>query len=277
VDFEGALVSKILVAIAAVAALIGVEAAAPALAADMPVKAPSPAPDYSWTGFYFGGNGGVSLDSASTVTITDPHGTFPFAPLSFGARSQTSAMGGVHAGYNYQLDSTWILGIEADWSWTGLKLKGNVSPISSITGGPLPPSNAFGEIDIRGIGSVRGRVGYAAAPNWLVYGTAGWAYARINSQGGWTFTGFTPAVVSVGTLSKTASGWVVGAGTEYHLPESAWIIGAEYLYYAIDPSISFNAVINQSIVSCAAGSACNPVSFGSFDVHEVRARLSYKF
>ncbi len=261
---------RILIVIAAVAALLG-----PASAAA--IKAPSPASDFSWTGFYFGGSGGVSWDGPSNVTITDPHGTFPFAPINVGARSPTSAMGGVHAGYNFQLDPTWILGIEADWSWTGLKLRGNVSPINSITAGPLPPSNAFGEIDIRGIGSVRGRVGYAAAPNWLIYGTAGWAYASIGSQGGWTFTGFAPAVVSVGTLSKTAFGWAVGAGTEYHLPGNNWIVGAEYLYYAIDPSISFNAVINQSVVTCAAGSACNPVSFGNFNVQEFRARLSYKF
>ncbi len=36
-------------------------AAAPALAADMAVKAPPPAPlpvIYNWSGFYFGGNGG---------------------------------------------------------------------------------------------------------------------------------------------------------------------------------------------------------------------------
>jgi outer membrane immunogenic protein len=264
-----------LVILVATAALIA--AAAPASAADMAVKAPSPAPNFSWTGFYFGGNGGVSWDSASTVTITDPHGVFPFAPINFGARSPARAMGGVHAGYNYQLDPTWVLGIEADWSWTALKLKGNVSPISSIISGPLPPSNAFGEIDIRSIGSVRGRIGYAAAPDWLIYGTGGWAYASIGSQGGFTFTGFAPAVVSAGALSKTASGWVVGAGTEYHLPGSGWIIGAEYLYYAFDPSISFNAVINQHIVSCTAGSACNPVSFGSFNVQEFRARLSYKF
>ena len=42
-------------------------AAAPALAADLPVKAPpmAPAPVWNWTGFYIGVNGGYSWGRSS--------------------------------------------------------------------------------------------------------------------------------------------------------------------------------------------------------------------
>ena len=60
-------------------------ARAPALAADMPVKAPPPAPVNSWTGFYVGGNVGGSwgnsptdiAGSATTVALPGVGGGFP--------------------------------------------------------------------------------------------------------------------------------------------------------------------------------------------------------
>jgi opacity protein-like surface antigen len=51
---SGDVMKKLLLASAALAALI----AGPAVAADMPVKVYKPAPVYSWTGCYIGGNGG---------------------------------------------------------------------------------------------------------------------------------------------------------------------------------------------------------------------------
>ena len=66
--------------------------ATPAFAADMAVKAPppAPAPVYSWTGFYLGGNIGASFGRAKTdfnvapvsVTLTPPGGA-PFSVPGF--------------------------------------------------------------------------------------------------------------------------------------------------------------------------------------------------
>jgi outer membrane immunogenic protein len=60
---------KLAIAIAAIA-LIGT----PAFAADMPLKAPppAPAPVYNWTGFYVGGNVGYSWGKADTDFSADP-------------------------------------------------------------------------------------------------------------------------------------------------------------------------------------------------------------
>src|SRR5208282_6545076 len=109
---------RLLIAGAALAALIGT----PALAADMaaPVyNAPPPAaPVWSWTGFYLGANAGGAWANHSTFTMSDPLGSFPFAPFSFATNSSSSAIGGVHGGYNYQVGPEWFAAYEADFSWT---------------------------------------------------------------------------------------------------------------------------------------------------------------
>jgi opacity protein-like surface antigen len=52
-----------------VAGLLALVAGGPAIAADIPVKAPirAPAASYSWTGFYFGGNVGYSWGSSRAM------------------------------------------------------------------------------------------------------------------------------------------------------------------------------------------------------------------
>ena len=55
---------------------IGLGLAPAALAADMPLKAPpmiAPAPAWSWTGFYIGGNVGYTVEQNTFVTnFTQP-------------------------------------------------------------------------------------------------------------------------------------------------------------------------------------------------------------
>jgi outer membrane immunogenic protein len=252
---------------------------ASALAADMAVKAPPPAPvaaTFSWTGFYLGGNAGAAWISDSQFLMTDPHGAFPFSPLSLSDHFSAAAMGGFHAGYNYQFAPAWVAGVEADWSWTGLKSSANSGTIAGVAG-----SNAFSSTNVNDIGSVRGRLGYAGIPNWLLYGTGGWAYAQVHDSGGWTCNALCPIPdTAAAHISKSATGWVAGAGAEYHLPPAgsgSWIVGVEYLYYGLNASASGFAVNAVGVGGCLAGSACNPVTFGNFSVQEVRARLSYKF
>jgi len=269
---------KLLIAGIATAAFYG----APALAADLPVKAPAPAyvapaPIFNWSGFYFGGNVGAGWASNSSFTMTDPLGSFAFNPLALSAKSQSSFLGGIQAGYNWQASPNWVVGLEADWSWTGLKLKAN-SPITNAGGIFIPTSNAFTETDVNGIGSIRGRIGYTT-PTWMLYATGGWAYTDLKDSGGWTCNlGLCSNTFnSLANFTKNASGWVVGAGTEMRSPGSPWIFGVEYLFYDLNASASGITVLNPGAGGCAAGSPCNPVTFGNFNVQEVRVRLSYKF
>ena len=101
----------------------------PAMAADMPVRAPSvyraPAPAWSWTGFYVGGEVGAKwLDDRWTATsLFDGGGPLTGSPaLPIDASSPrhydiTGARVGGYVGYNWQFDSKWVAGIEADAAW----------------------------------------------------------------------------------------------------------------------------------------------------------------
>ncbi len=96
--------------------------AAPALAADMAVKAPPPpaVAYYDWTGFYLGANAGYSIgrdpntvSAISGITVVDNE-KFGLSPAGW--------LAGGQLGYNWQIHNL-VLGVEADWQWTNQKTR----------------------------------------------------------------------------------------------------------------------------------------------------------
>ena len=134
-------------AIVAVTAFVG----APALGADMLLKAPAaaPPPAFSWTGFYLGGfAGGAGTRSVSNPDATNPGTVGPFPPgtpvtgCNFGAGPgltpgcfasyglKRSFIGGGTAGYNWEFGKL-VTGIEG--SMDICTSKGPVScPLSAV-------------------------------------------------------------------------------------------------------------------------------------------------
>src|SRR2546430_10476629 len=75
----------------------------PAMAADLPFKAPYLRPAFDWSGFYIGGHTGYSRGSASAV-LSDP------LAVSTNGSVFSGVSGGVQGGYNVQLPSGLVLG-----------------------------------------------------------------------------------------------------------------------------------------------------------------------
>ena len=139
------------------AALIGL-AAAPAIAADIPMKAPVAAPVVApvmnWTGFYIGLNGGGTWGKAQithSTLVPAPALAFPIdaAALTTATSPDLKLDGwtfGGHFGYNWQFSQNWLVGLEADISY--FRLRGNSSGTfpfpSTLPGGALgPPTLTF--------------------------------------------------------------------------------------------------------------------------------------
>ena len=244
-------------------------------AADLPRKAPAaappPAPVYTWTGCYIGGNVGAAWsrqtgDFAAVPAVIQLPGTI--------AQNDSNGIGGVHLGCNYQFDPRFVVGVEGDWSWTGLN--GSGSAPNFFAGPPAfvePTGGINMSSDTKWMASLRARLGWVVMPQTMIYATGGAAWAKTD------YTGFDAATTNNGfttvSFSNTKSGWVVGGGAEYMLTPN-WLVRAEYLYYQFSGA---NALGNNA----TPGFNNSPTGlFATFNwndlrVNEVRAGISYKF
>jgi len=245
--------------IAAAAGLL-VASMTTAMAADMrmPVKAPPVVdPPFSWTGFYIGGNVGYSWgrarnDQTDTTTTTSTTrlfrgttppaneiigpsifneitGTFPLTTTTAattGTSSRhdiTGIVGGAQAGYNWQVDRFWVVGLEADLQGSGER--GSVT-VCTVTGCPAGSTIGTADVRLRWFGTARARVGILPIDKLMLYGTGGLAYGQLDVD---YLSGINGgSVAALGTRS-TRVGYTVGAGVEGAI-DRHWSVKGEYLY-----------------------------------------------
>jgi outer membrane immunogenic protein len=202
---------KIMYASLAIAAL----AASPALAADMraPVmKAPPiPAPIYTWTGCYIGGNVGWAR---TETRVTDLDG------FDEGRHTADGIVGGGQVGCDYQFASNWVLGAQGIFDAAG------------FSGNHVGPEDETFHSRTRWFATLTGRLGFLATPNLLLYGKAGWGWVEQRLS------------VTIGPDTFTAdnsnfNGPDVGAGFEYLLTPN-WSLWAEWDHiFARDKNVNF--------------------------------------
>ena len=173
----------------------------PALAADLPVKAPAyvaPAPINNWTGFYIGIEGGGTWGKST-------HDFLPFG--THGSFDVSGGLVGGTIGYNYQLGQ-FLAGIEGDLSWASSNGSTAGSPIL-CTGGPCTTKLTW-------LSTARGRIGYVAGA-WLAYVTGGAAFGNVKT------------CENVTCNNSTSTGWTFGGGLEAMFAPH-WSAKIEYLY-----------------------------------------------
>src|SRR5262249_24849304 len=134
----------------------------------------------------------------------------------------------VQAGYNWQLASRWLIGVEGDFSWTRVNGSQTYSPIPpGPTTFATPPSFVTMSREVKWLASLRGRLGFTWDPG-LIYGTGGMAFSQANYLGQDSRAGGLD--IDTASFRKTSIGWVAGGGVEYALAAN-WSIRGEYLYY----------------------------------------------
>ncbi len=211
---------KIVLVSAAAAALV----AAPAMAADLPVKAPayrSPVVvPYNWTGCFIGGNVGYGWGRNQVNDFITAPG------FDVGSNTGTGVVGGGQIGCDYQT-ATWVFGVQGMFDGSGVK--GSLRP----NGAGLPtnsPNNPVGftaneilEFKTEWLATLTGRIGYLVQPQALVYVKGGAAWAHNSFSDG----DLNLALPYFGEVSATRSGWTIGGGFEYSFLRN-WSLFVEY-------------------------------------------------
>jgi outer membrane immunogenic protein len=233
------------------AASIGAVACAmitgPVLAADLPVSGPStviPVPVFTWSGFYIGFHGGWGFGDAG----------FRNSIADIGDHTMDGGLAGGHIGYNWQMGYSWLVGIEASGTWSGVK---------KTVFGPLDPLRFPGTQDdrwtteVKWFATVTPRVGFTVS-NWMWYLKGGVAFAGIDHRLE------SPTAAASFDTSDTGVGWTIGFGGELLLA-SNWVFGIEGNRYDFGTLHADSGIAN----------------FPDHDLHvtmwSVLGRVSYKF
>jgi outer membrane immunogenic protein len=214
---------KLVLALTAVAALTG-SASAADLGARPYAKAPAPvAPAYNWTGFYIFGGGGGGLWDANTSVV----GTGTGAPLVGINQKQGGDgwFGTVGAGYDWQVNGSWVVGIFGDGQFGSLKGTIQDQGAGSLIGG------IAGQEKLQDTWAAGVRLGYLVAPNVYSYVNGGYTGSR------WSGTTLLSTVSGLPSGTHTNSfdrnGVFFGGGVEnslniFGIAAPGWFMKTEY-------------------------------------------------
>jgi outer membrane immunogenic protein len=245
-------------------------------AADLPapMAAVEPMPvvaAYSWTGFYLGAHAGYGWGDRDFDADELPFGLdeddfnddFPFE------YDLDGFLAGAQVGFNWQWN--WLLlGAEADASWTHADQEISYD----LDFGPFDDGDVddlSADADLQWLASIRARAGFAV-DRFLVYGTAGWAFAEVDldvsltDDGG--ACGFAGGCNSDGG-SESYNGLVLGVGLEAMITQHI-TARIEYLHYDLGSEDVEYDLIGGGGVDDTFGEA-------DLNLNVVRAGVNWKF
>lgn len=273
---------------AAISTILTVCLGGTAIAADVTSQ---PLDAVSWTGFYGGLNLGLGFArSGFDYSAMDPSSelllfVYGGKPPPGDVFSQ-GLLGGAQIGFNWEVGSGLVLGLEADYAMSGVEGTANGS---TEIGSPEWPVTATVTEKLEGFGTVRGRVGFLASDNLMIYGTGGLAFGRVAQYADYTMTGdgavgtvtdpvpfvcFPDEKCFQGSKDAWKVGWTAGAGLEYAVAQH-WSIGGEYLYASL-PSGNVEEKANKPFPTLPCCSSFK-AEFDDTTVQVVRVKLNYRF
>jgi outer membrane immunogenic protein len=212
-----------------------------AFAADMPMpyKAAAPAPTFTWTGCYVGGNGGGGR-------AKDEWQPFSGTPLDTVRASGWFA--GAQAGCDYQV-SAFVFGIETQFDWADMQ---GIADIAS--GGGSSINELSSKLDR--FATATGRIGYAFE-HVLLYVKGGAVFAHYNHGFAQEATGFPLTTLFAG--GQNVTGFVLGGGFEVAVLRNV-SFKAEYNY------MDFGT--NTPRLDCVGTLGCSVATGLPFEIHQ---------
>jgi outer membrane immunogenic protein len=253
-------------------AILGALVAGNAMAADMAVKTPylkaPPPPAVSWTGCYLDAGGGYSMwnqdHSLTNTGFTPPTGV----TTTDGGRGW---LGRVGAGCDYQISSSFVLGVFGDYDFMSLKGSNTPSEVFGFGGGTGTTPITGNETETNAW-YVGGRLGYLINPSFLTYVDGGYTQTRFTLGG--EFSTLTGAPIAFGFPNYTDSGWFLGSGFEYAVSGLLPIPG---LFLKTEYRFSQYSTKNIAEVGFATGAPTGNVEATKPYVQTVTTALVWRF
>lgn len=190
-----------------------------------PTFAPPPPPEFSWTGFYVGvdGGGGWGHTSSYESGFSFVGFTPVVPPIPATSHSLGGGFGGITGGYNWQT-GPFVLGFED--SFNGSFINGDSLCNPAFVGAAFGATSGTCNDRLEYFGTLTGRLGYTIMPTLLLYVKGGGATGRYD----YSFTTIAAGIPGpAGSHSIERYGFTVGAGLEWALGNN-WSIKAEYDY-----------------------------------------------
>ena len=204
---------------------------------------------HNFAGAYIGLNAGAAWGSSRYATdpgcLADPTADAVFcngapdpsavngdavAASGTGDLSSSGFTGGIEGGYSWQTGNV-VYGGEGDFG--AFDLGASTSPTGIFPFVFAGTSYALTEsMSTNWLATLRGRLGYTATPELLLYATGGLAFTDFKFSSGYSDNAISvlfPGGTGFGKKSGVAAGWTVGGGGEWLL-DGNWSIKAEYLY-----------------------------------------------
>jgi len=218
---------------------------------DMKQVAPMPPPCPNWTGFYIGGFGAYQFASADPNLDLfgdwdggnidrDPFDRDVLEPLGSKDLDTSGFEAGGLIGYNYQLKSNWVFGVEIAGGYTWLDETNDTGPFSPA-GSISTYANLHTSFRTNYLVTAGPRIGYAFC-KWLPYVTGGVAFSDVH---------FNQEIIQSdivfnegGSKNDTQVGWMVGGGVQYSVADH-WSVRAQYQYVDLG-SLGFNSAGDTS-------------------------------
>jgi len=170
------------------------------------------APVFSWTGGYLGGQIGYGWGKSRFSSYDDEDGYYALNTKPDGF------LGGLYAGYNFDMGNNFVLGIDGDITYNNLKDSASIfdEDLGEV---------ANVESKLRWSGAIRARAGYAI-DRLMPYIAGGIAFGSVKNSA--TGLGIDDNIYTV-SQSKTLTGWTAGAGVDYAATDNV-ILRLEYRY-----------------------------------------------
>ena len=192
---------------------------------------------HRWDGIFIGGNVGYGFGNTGITTYSalspDALASQGYLRVPLYTRSDIAGfVGGGQVGYNFKLSMPIVVGAETDFSYA------NIGGSVGMPGVLAHVYNSSKSL-MTWLGTARARAGYLIRDDFMIYGTAGLAYANLTAKGGsyygydsaepFSSTVINPEWAALGQYNSTNVGWAAGAGIEYAVAKN-WSLKAEWLY-----------------------------------------------